>query len=233
MDERQPAGRHGSALDSSRQLECLTDAVYFEARGETPRGQAAVAQVVMNRVKNPSFPKTVCGVVFQRVASHGCQFSFVCDGSMRHGLETEAWDRARQIAERALSGRRLADIGNATHFHTTDVQPDWGPQMLRVAQVGLHVFYRFNPHARIDQPEDRPVLASLPVGPASNLRLATAVFEKATDVTVAASGLGAAPASAAAKPAPAPKAPVATLAETPSAGPKPAEAASPADSAAS
>ena len=141
------AGRHSSALDSARQLDCLTQAVYFEARGETPRGQAAVAQVVMNRVNSPSFPKTVCAVVFQGAASHGCQFSFACDGSMRHGLEAVAWDRARRIAERSLAGVVLADIGAATHFHTIDVQPEWGPQMLRVAQVGLHVFYRLNPHA--------------------------------------------------------------------------------------
>jgi len=172
-----------------RELDCLTDAVYFEARGESPRGQAAVAQVVMNRVANPKFPKTVCGVVFQGAATHGCQFSFVCDGSMRRGREAAAWDRARRIAQRALSGVALADIGKATHFHTTGVQPDWGPQMLRVAQVGLHVFYRFNPHAPALQPEDQAVFASLPMGPASNLRLATSVLEKTADATVAASGL--------------------------------------------
>ena len=202
--ERQPIGRQGSVLDSARQLDCLTQAVYFEARGETSRGQAAVAQVVLNRVANPSFPKTVCGVVFQGAASHGCQFSFVCDGSMRHGLEAEAWDRARRVAERALSGVALADIGNATHFHTLDVQPDWGPQMLRVAQVGLHVFYRLNPHAPLTLPagrtEDRAVFASLPMGPAANLRLATAVLEKASDVTVAAAtGLTPPPAGSEAK----------------------------------
>jgi spore germination cell wall hydrolase CwlJ-like protein len=173
----------------ARDLDCLTDAVYFEARGETPRGQAAVAQVVMNRVANPKFPKTVCGVVFQGAATHGCQFSFACDGSMRRSREAAAWTRARRIAERALSGVALADIGKATHFHTTGVQPDWGPQMLRVAQVGLHVFYRFNPHASALQPEDRAVFASLPMGPASNLRLASAVLEKTADATVAASGL--------------------------------------------
>lgn len=202
MADRPALGRHGSALDSARQLDCLTDAVYYEARGETPRGQAAVAQVVMNRVANPSFPKTVCGVVFQGAATpgsfgHGCQFSFACDGSMRHGLEADAWDRARRVAERALSGVVLADIGRATHFHTTAVQPDWGPQMLRVAQVGLHVFYRFNPHAPLTRPETRSVLTSL--GPASNLRLATAVLQKASDVTVAASGLAPAPAPPAAE----------------------------------
>jgi spore germination cell wall hydrolase CwlJ-like protein len=190
-DERLAAVRHSSALDSARQLDCLTQAVYFEARGETPRGQAAVAQVVMNRVKNPSFPKTVCGVVFQGAASHGCQFSFACDGSMRHGLETSAWDRARRIAERTLSGARLADIGSATHFHTTSVQPYWVPQMLRVAQVGLHVFYRFNPHAPVARPmdENRAVFVSLPIGPVTNIRLANAVLQKTADATVAATGL--------------------------------------------
>jgi spore germination cell wall hydrolase CwlJ-like protein len=170
MGVRAAVGHRASPLESARQLDCLTQAVYFEARGETPRGQAAVAQVVMNRVANPSFPKTVCGVVFQGAAQtaaksamgHGCQFSFACDGSMRHGLEAEAWDRARQVAERALSGAVLADIGSATHFHTTSVRPDWGPQMLRVAQVGLHVFYRFNPHAPLSPVQDRAVFVSLP-----------------------------------------------------------------------
>jgi hypothetical protein len=197
LDERLAVGRQRSALDGARQLDCLTQAVYFEARGETPRGQAAVAQVVMNRVKSPSFPKTVCGVVFQGAASHGCQFSFACDGSMRRGRETSAWDRARRIAERTLSGVRLADIGAATHFHTLSVQPAWGPQMLRVAQVGLHVFYRFNPHAPVARPMDdnRAVFVSLPIGPVTNIRLANAVLQKTADATVAATGL-ATPASA-------------------------------------
>jgi spore germination cell wall hydrolase CwlJ-like protein len=193
LDARQPMGHRASALDSARQLDCLTQAVYFEARGETPRGQAAVAQVVMNRVKSPSFPKTVCGVVFQGAATHGCQFSFACDGSMRRGREMGAWDRARRIAERTLAGRMVAGIGAATHFHTTSVEPDWGPQMLRVAQVGLHVFYRFNPHAPINRPglderlDDRAVFVSLPIAPAGNIHLATALLEKASDATVAAS----------------------------------------------
>ena len=190
-DLRAPGGRHGSALDGARDLDCLTQAVYFEARGETPRGQAAVAQVVMNRLANPNFPKTVCGVVFQGAATHGCQFSFACDGAMRHGREAEAWDRARRIAERALSGVVLADVGAATHFHTLDVQPGWGPQMLRVAQVGLHVFYRPNPHMLASASATPPnpaaaqrVLASLPFGPASNLRLTGAVIEKASEASV-------------------------------------------------
>jgi hypothetical protein len=206
LEDRQAAGHRASVLDGARQLDCLTQAVYFEARGESPRGQAAVAQVVMNRVKSPAFPKTVCGVVFQGAAAHGCQFSFACDGSMRHGLETEAWDRARRIAERTLAGVVLADIGTATHFHTISVQPAWGPQFLRVAQVGLHVFYRFNPHAPLNrptdavQPENRAVFVSLP-GPTANIRLATAVLQKTADVAAAGLAPSAASASAEGKPA--------------------------------
>ena len=185
---RQPIGGHASALDGARALDCLTEAVYFEARGETQRGQAAVAQVVMNRLANPNFPKTVCGVVFQGAATHGCQFSFACDGSMRHGLEADAWDKARKVAERALSGVALAaGIGNATHFHAVGVQPMWGAQMLRVAQVGLHVFYRANPHALAPRPEAAGVMtAALPMSPAANLRLAGAVLEKTAEVTTTA-----------------------------------------------
>ncbi|MBS0334202.1 MAG: cell wall hydrolase [Proteobacteria bacterium] len=192
---RLPAGRRGSALDGARELDCLTEAVYFEARGENARGQAAVAQVVMNRVAAPNFPKTVCGVVFQGAATHGCQFSFACDGSMRHALESDAWDRARKVAERALSGVVLADIRGATHFHTLEVQPAWGPQMMRVAQVGLHVFYRFNPHAAPAPAANPPMLTRLPLNPASNLRLAGAVLEKASEVTASAAASSLSPAA--------------------------------------
>ncbi len=134
----------GGALESARDLACLTDAVYYEARGENMAGQAAVAQVVLNRVRHPAFPKSVCGVVFQRAGGgDGCQFSFVCDGSMRHAREPGAWRRAEEIAARALDGSVMASIGNATHFHVVGLDPGWGPRLLRVAQVGLHVFYRF------------------------------------------------------------------------------------------
>lgn len=137
----------GNALESSRELECLADAVYYEARGETPSGQAAVAQVVMNRVRHPAFPKSICGVVFQGAYNRtGCQFSFACDGSMRHTRDLGAWNRARKIAARALSGDIANQIGSATHFHTLAVSPGWGPRLLRVAQVGMHIFYRFGRH---------------------------------------------------------------------------------------
>ncbi len=202
-----PAGRHASALDNARDLDCLTEAVYFEARGEPARGQAAVAQVVMNRLASPNFPKTVCGVVFQGASHAGCQFSFACDGSMRRGLEMDAWDRARQVAERVLAGVAGGGIGSATHFHTIDVQPYWGPTMLRVAQVGLHVFYRPNPHAQTqalaaaEPAPARPagvehaVMTSLPGAPIGTLRLASAI-EKTSEAPAAAPRAEAAPARA-------------------------------------
>lgn len=135
------------ALEGSRELDCLTQAVYYEARGETPSGQAAVAQVVLNRARNPAFPKSVCGVVFQRAAKGGCQFSFACDGSTLRSRESGAWKRARKIASRALDGFVMAEVGTATHFHTLNVAPMWGPRLMRVAQVGMHVFYRFGGRA--------------------------------------------------------------------------------------
>lgn len=135
--------RLGGALEASRDMECLTQAVYYEARGETPAGQAAVAQVVLNRVRHPAFPKTVCGVVFQGANSRVCQFSFACDGAMRARVEPAAWRRAERVAHRALSGEVMADVGRATHFHTTSVSPAWGPRLTRVTQIGVHVFYRY------------------------------------------------------------------------------------------
>jgi spore germination cell wall hydrolase CwlJ-like protein len=171
---------------AKRDLDCLTQAVYFEARGETARGQAAVAQVVLNRVNHPAFPKTVCAVVFQGAQrGSGCQFSFACDGSMRGRREAAAWDRARSVAARALSGRVLGDVGSATHFHTTAVAPAWGPQMRRVAQVGMHVFYRFGRPAKaapaeIAQPAE-VILAAAHAPAQPELRLATAITGKAAD----------------------------------------------------
>ena len=193
---------HSAAAPSS-DLECLTQAVYFEARGETPRGQQAVAQVVLNRVRHPAFPKTVCGVVFQGAAkSRGCQFSFACDGSMRRGREASAWTRARQVASRTLSGAVLGDVGSATHFHTTNVAPQWGPRMRRMAQVGVHVFYGFNgrgPAAQAYRPAapsvEQAVLTSAPH--AVELMIAAAVVERAADAAVdAITPVAAAPVSA-------------------------------------
>jgi hypothetical protein len=152
-----------------RDLDCLAQAVYFEARGESPAGQAAVAQVVLNRVRKAGFPKSVCGVVFQGSARGvGCQFSFACDGSMNRGRETGAWSDARRIAARALAGAVMTAVGDATHFHTIHVTPGWSDDLRRVTQVGLHVFYR------IGQPAPRTVLAQTASEPADEIRVAEA-----------------------------------------------------------
>ena len=125
--EARPFHLQGGALQSSRDLDCLADAVYYEARGETPDGQAAVAQVVLNRVRHPAFPKSVCGVVFQGAqAGDTCQFSFACDGSMDKPREPGAWKRAREVAAHALAGFVMPSVGNATHFHVAGVDPEIG-----------------------------------------------------------------------------------------------------------
>jgi hypothetical protein len=181
---RLPLGRRASMIEAERDLDCLTQAVYYEARSESERGQAAVAQVVMNRLGNPNFPKTVCGVVFQGARHPGCQFSFACDGSMRQSIEAAAWDRARRIAEQTLAGVRVAAIGPATHYHTVDVDPYWGASMLRVAQVGLHIFYRPNPHWTAPSLDDQPERAVLTkaVSPASaNVKLVTAAVARSLE----------------------------------------------------
>ena len=134
------------ALDQSRDLECLTQAVYYEARGETPAGMQAVAQVVLNRVRHRAFPKTICGVVFQGASMGGCQFSFACDGSVDRVTDPIAWRRSQDIAARALDGRVMAAVGNATYFHTASVTPDWSRYLVRIGQVGGHLFYRFAGH---------------------------------------------------------------------------------------
>jgi len=136
--------RVSGARDQSRDLECLTQAVYYEARGEGHNGMKAVAQVVLNRARHPAFPKTVCGVVFQGSnRSTGCQFSFTCNGAMRAAVNRAAWNRARDIASAALAGETYSAVGAATHFHTTAVSPSWRNQLVRVNQVGSHMFYRF------------------------------------------------------------------------------------------
>jgi spore germination cell wall hydrolase CwlJ-like protein len=123
-------------------IDCLTAAVYYEARGEPREGQAAVAQVVMNRVRATGFPKSVCGVVYQGLASHACQFSFACDGSADRRREPGAWERARSVAGRALGGYVMSTVGGATHYHVADLGEIWGGQLVRVAQIGQHIFYR-------------------------------------------------------------------------------------------
>jgi hypothetical protein len=126
-----------------RSLECLTQAIYYEARSESEDGQRAVAQVVLNRVRHPSYPNSVCGVVFQ--GSHrstGCQFSFTCMGMIGPIGDPRSWDRARRIAAQALGGSVYRPVGLATHYHTTAIRPYWAPSLVRQITLGAHIFYR-------------------------------------------------------------------------------------------
>ncbi len=124
-------------------LTCLAQAIYFEARSESVVGQQAVAQVVMNRTRIPRYPPSVCGVVFQGWERRtGCQFTFVCDGSLREPSDYDAWERARDIARKALAGFVYKPMQEATHYHAAWMTPYWSGQMTRIRQIGGHVFYR-------------------------------------------------------------------------------------------
>ncbi len=131
-------------LDEARAVDCMTAAVYYEAAWETLDGQRAVAQVVLNRMRHPAYPKTVCGVVFQGSQRRtGCQFSFTCDGSMNRPPNPAAWSRSRQVAMAALDGYVMKKVGNATHYHANYVAPYWSPSLLKVGTIGAHIFYRW------------------------------------------------------------------------------------------
>jgi spore germination cell wall hydrolase CwlJ-like protein len=137
--------RTSSFTDKLRSLECLSAAVYYEAASESDDGQRAVAQVVLNRVRHPTYPNSVCGVVFQgseRVT--GCQFSFTCDGSMARIPSVSGWARARRIAAEALAGSVYAPVGLATHYHTFRVHPYWASSLVKSAVIGAHIFYRWS-----------------------------------------------------------------------------------------
>ena len=130
--------------DAARAIECLTAAVYYESRSQTDDGQRAVAQVVLNRVRDRAFPDSVCGVVYQGSTRRtGCQFSFTCDGSMAFRRDSASWMHARDVAVSALSGQVYAPIGSATFYHADYVLPWWASSMERVATVGAHIFYRW------------------------------------------------------------------------------------------
>jgi spore germination cell wall hydrolase CwlJ-like protein len=134
----------GTDADRSRAVECLTAAVYYEAAIEPLDGQRAVAQVVLNRVRHPAYPRSVCGVVYQgSERSTGCQFTFTCDGSLRRTPSAAGWARARKVAEEALAGKVFAPVGWATHYHTNWVVPYWSSSLVKAANVGSHIFYRW------------------------------------------------------------------------------------------
>ena len=140
----QPFFLRASGPERDRAVLCMTQAIYYEAALEPTEGQQAVAQTVLNRVRHPDFPKSVCGVVYQgSELPTGCQFSFTCDGSLTRPPIEPYWSRAKEVAEAALDGYVAGNIGSATHYHADYVFPRWGPQMVKIVQLGAHIFYRF------------------------------------------------------------------------------------------
>jgi spore germination cell wall hydrolase CwlJ-like protein len=129
------------------EVKCLAQAIYFEARGEPQKTQVAVAQVVLNRVKNPAYPNSICEVVFQN-ADHlnACQFSFACDGHPETIDEPDAWTTSMALAQKMVAdddrSMYLADVGAATHYHDTSVRPDWTGEMQKIGQIGSEIFYK-------------------------------------------------------------------------------------------
>lgn len=127
-----------------RERRCMTTALYFEARSEPEAGQIAVGQVVMNRVRSPDYPDTICGVIYQGSQRRtGCQFSFTCDGKADKPSNKKQWERSKRLANKVLNGRVwLRSIGHATHYHANYVKPRWRRKMARIRQIGRHIFYK-------------------------------------------------------------------------------------------
>jgi len=129
---------------SSSEQQCLAAGIYFEARGEPVKGQAAVAQVILNRVRNPAYPGTICGVVYQNKRwRNRCQFSFACDGIRDRVRSKKHWSMAKDVGMAVTAGKIwLEQVGSSTHYHAIYVRPKWARSMKRVGRIGLHIFYR-------------------------------------------------------------------------------------------
>jgi spore germination cell wall hydrolase CwlJ-like protein len=125
-------------------IDCLTAAIYYEAGNEPIKGQRAVAQVVLNRMRHPAFPDSVCGVVFQGSERRtGCQFTFTCDGSLARRPSRSGWIGAQTVAIAALSGLVEPSVGHATHYHASYVLPYWAKNLTKLREVGSHIFYQW------------------------------------------------------------------------------------------
>jgi hypothetical protein len=131
-----------SAPQYATALKCMTQAIYYEAANEPETGKRAVAQVVINRLRHPAYPKSVCGVVYEGANAAVCQFSFTCDGSLLRAPAARQWAESRSVAEAALAGSVLADVGSATNYHADYVLPRWAFTLGKITQIGAHIFYR-------------------------------------------------------------------------------------------
>ncbi|WP_409433536.1 cell wall hydrolase [Litorimonas sp. RW-G-Af-16] len=133
-----------AASTEMAELQCLSEAIYYEARSESRSGQLAVAEVVHNRVKSKHYPNTICGVVYQGSQRNtGCQFSFTCDGSMDIAPKGRAWARSQSMAKVSMIGAHKRYTDRATHYHTVEVSPKWAPDLRFEKQIGEHLFYSY------------------------------------------------------------------------------------------
>lgn len=198
--------RSATATDALRASICLATAIYYEAASESDDGQRAVAQVVLNRVRHPAFPNSVCGVVYQgSERASGCQFSFTCDGALSRAPSRAGWARASRIAREALAGAVYAPVGLATHYHTLAVSPFWAPSLTKTAIVGAHIFYRWpggagtpgafrqayasrepvpGPYPRTVSPAEQLAALAVPANPLPQMPQAMAGMQRATPIDV-------------------------------------------------
>ncbi|WP_342070541.1 cell wall hydrolase [Yoonia algicola] len=131
------------AADGGSEWQCLAEALYFEARGETVRGMFAVGEVIMNRVDSNSYPDSLCGVINQGTGrQYACQFTYTCDGKPETIAEPRSWERVGKVARMLIDGAPRALTGGATHYHTKAVNPSWAQRFPRTAAIGFHYFYR-------------------------------------------------------------------------------------------
>jgi len=140
-----------TAASYANELRCLTEAIYYEARSEQVTGRFAVAEVVLNRVRDNRYPNTICDVVYQgpmdgrpRPDGLGCQFSFTCDGSLNHRVNLDAWRYSRELAKLVMFGMGTKLTSDATHYHADYVDPYWAPTLERTVRIGRHIFYRWH-----------------------------------------------------------------------------------------
>jgi hypothetical protein len=201
------AFRPTTPVDQMRSLDCLTQAIYYEAGNQSEDGMRAVAQVVLNRVRHPAWPNSVCGVVYQGAmrAGGGCQFTFTCDGSLARRPVASLWAQARLYASEALAGRTFAPVGLSTFYHANYVFPAWAPRLVKTATIGAHIFYRL------------PGLAGAPGSFSDAYAGNEPVVRGSSDMARRGAGLAPAFAEApAVTPAPDPQAPVRAAAPVPS-----------------
>jgi hypothetical protein len=172
-----------------RERRCLSTAIYFEARSEPLQGQIAVGQVIMNRVRSPQFPQTICGVVYQGQMAPGCQFSFACDGKTDTPRQDSHWALAQKLARQITSGQVwLPEIGYSTFYHADYVSPQWKSAMNKIDTIGRHIFYK----KRNEKPYIVQEASATPAEAATTLSLASAPAVASISATPALS-LGAPP----------------------------------------